>query len=203
MGGCVGFLLSRHVLTSYAANLSNKFTVISALAKVFEDPNRTTWLQFLVRLSPVVPYSALNYIFGALKISMRSFFISYVAASALWSLPCSYLGILSSNFAGDGKDGNEGEEGDDGGGNDNETDSENENENENYNLAVTVFSIVATVAATSVISYVVRKQIHVIIEKERVKEMGEDGDEHEHGNRDDHGDREEGGQVINIDDERL
>jgi len=92
-----------------------------------------------------VPYSLLNYIFGAMPIRSREFLISYFAAAAFWAVPCSYLGVLADNLT----DASAGED----------TDSE-------YSLVVTVASVLLTIAATAGVSFYVKKQINLIVEEE-------------------------------------
>lgn len=59
--GCIlAFLLGRFVLRDQARRLSSKFKVIKAVDRTIETQGLK--LVILLRLSPVVPFSAFNYI---------------------------------------------------------------------------------------------------------------------------------------------
>ena len=60
VGSILAFLLGRFVLRDQAQGLFNKFKVLTAVNKAIESQGLK--LVILLRLSPVVPFSAFNYV---------------------------------------------------------------------------------------------------------------------------------------------
>ena len=96
LGASAAFLLSRTWLRPWSAS---RFAGSPVFLSLDEQLGREGWkLVFLLRLSPVVPFSVLNYVLGLTKVSLRG----YVMASAVGMIPgivlyC-YLGSLMSSI---------------------------------------------------------------------------------------------------------
>ncbi|GMH48281.1 hypothetical protein TL16_g00256 [Triparma laevis f. inornata] len=87
IGGWLGFLLSRHVLMDWAKNLSAKFPTLEALHSVFSQPSQSLKIMILLRLSPILPSSILNYVLGTFPVRNREFLLSYFFSAVFWGIP--------------------------------------------------------------------------------------------------------------------
>jgi len=71
VGSLIVLWLSRNLLQEMAERLSEKYPVVKALHTVFEHPGTSLRLQFLLRISPVIPSAFLSYILGSMPIRKR------------------------------------------------------------------------------------------------------------------------------------
>lgn len=97
LGATLAFLLSRGFLNEWVQKLSLKYPKIHAFQGLMKDQG---WkLTFLLRLSPVIPFNALNYLLGITRVQARD----YVIASWLGMIPGTflyvYLGTLIRSLA--------------------------------------------------------------------------------------------------------
>ena len=75
-----------------ADRLSEKFPVVKALHNVFTHPMTSLKLQFLLRISPVIPSPVLSYILGTMPVRKREFSIAVIVSSLLQAVPLAYVG---------------------------------------------------------------------------------------------------------------
>ena len=76
MGSCLAFLNSRFLLKSWVdESLVKRFPQLSAFNEVIR--RNEFYVVFLLRLSPLVPYNALNYCLGVMPVG----FVPYTLAS--------------------------------------------------------------------------------------------------------------------------
>jgi uncharacterized membrane protein YdjX (TVP38/TMEM64 family) len=95
LGACASFLLARYCFDDTLDDwLADRPTFKAAKRAVDEEGWR---IQILLRVSPVVPFGALNYLLGL----TRTDFTTYVACTALGIFPGSvvdiYIGVLGAN----------------------------------------------------------------------------------------------------------
>lgn len=92
LGASISFYLSKKLFFSRAQDIINKFSKLSLLEKVITKGGLK--LIILTRLSPLFPFSLLNYFYGINKISYKDFSISLFCI-----LPGSYLYCSLGSFA--------------------------------------------------------------------------------------------------------
>ena len=73
IGSCLAMLLGRYLFRDSAANLAKKYRVINAIDKVMEKEG----LKFtvLLRLCPLIPFNAFNYIMGVTSVKFKDYAI--------------------------------------------------------------------------------------------------------------------------------
>ena len=84
IGASISFLLSKQLLSLKIQKIIGRFSKLSLLEKILKKAGLK--LIILSRLSPIFPFSILNYFYGLNKISYKDF-----AISLLFILPGSYL----------------------------------------------------------------------------------------------------------------
>jgi len=84
LGASISFLLSKKFFNSRIKNIIKKFSKLSLLEKIITKGGLR--LIILTRLSPLFPFSLLNYFYGLNKVSFKDFSISLFCI-----LPGSYL----------------------------------------------------------------------------------------------------------------
>ena len=92
LGATMSFFLSKKLFFLRAQKIINKFSKLSLLEKVISKGGLK--LIILTRLSPLFPFSLLNYFYGINKISYKDFSISLFCI-----LPGSYLYCSLGSFA--------------------------------------------------------------------------------------------------------
>ncbi|CEM03564.1 unnamed protein product [Vitrella brassicaformis CCMP3155] len=96
VGAQLAFFCGRFLFKSWVQGLTDKFKVMRAIDKVFETQGLK--LNILLRLSPVVPFSAFNYIMGGTRTRYRDYAIGtlgIIPGTALYV----YIGAIPA-FAG-------------------------------------------------------------------------------------------------------
>ena len=97
LGASAAFLLGRFAARSWVAQRVERSTRLRALVAVTRDDGFLIVL--LARLSPLLPYNVLNYLFGATAVRFRD----YVLASWLGMLPATvlyvYIGSLTKTIS--------------------------------------------------------------------------------------------------------
>lgn len=75
LGAIVSFLLGRYLLKEWVGRkLVEKYPIIKALDEAFEQKGFRIFL--LLRLSPIIPFNAINYIGGVTSIKLRSYILA-------------------------------------------------------------------------------------------------------------------------------
>eukprot|EP00639_Heterosigma_akashiwo_P004605 CAMPEP_0194584160 /NCGR_PEP_ID=MMETSP0292-20121207/16854_1 /TAXON_ID=39354 /ORGANISM="Heterosigma akashiwo, Strain CCMP2393" /LENGTH=280 /DNA_ID=CAMNT_0039439089 /DNA_START=21 /DNA_END=859 /DNA_ORIENTATION=+ len=117
IGATIAFLLGRYVLQDSAQKLFNKFSVLKAVDKAIE--NEGLRLVILLRLSPVIPFSAFNYVMGLTRVMFRQYVLGCVGMLP-GTVAYVFIGTSAAGLLGDADDGSQesedGASGGDGGG---------------------------------------------------------------------------------------
>ena len=93
LGASVSFFISKKLFFNRIQNIINKFSKLSLLEQIIKKGGLR--LIILTRLSPIFPFSLLNYFYGINKISYRDFVISLFCILPGSYLYCSLGGIAN------------------------------------------------------------------------------------------------------------
>jgi uncharacterized membrane protein YdjX (TVP38/TMEM64 family) len=74
LGAIASFLLGRYLLRKQIEKLSKKYAVFQAIDNALKDNGLKIFL--LLRLSPIIPFNAINYIGGISSVSFRDYVIT-------------------------------------------------------------------------------------------------------------------------------
>ncbi len=102
IGGSVSFWLARTLMRHRAEEmLANPETRLArSLRRVDHHLADGGWFAvFLIRLVPVIPYKASNYIFGASRFSYRHFLLGTALGAAPWAVFDAWVGSLGRSVA--------------------------------------------------------------------------------------------------------
>jgi len=147
-GCCAAFLIGRYLLRDWVSNLSKKYAIFQALDVAFEEKGLR--IMFLLRLSPIIPFNAINYVVSITSLK----FYQYVIA-LLGMLPGTTLYVFLGASAGS------------------LADSASSGDNATVTIIVVVVGIVFGIAAVGVTSYYAKKELNRITEQ-RNAEMEEE-----------------------------
>eukprot|EP00904_Undaria_pinnatifida_P013388 jgi/Undpi1/917/HiC_scaffold_10.g04381.m1 len=146
IGAILAFLLGRFVLREQAQGLFNKFKVLKAVDRAIESQGLK--LVVLLRLSPVVPFSAFNYVMGVTAVHFRDY-----ALGCLGFIPGTvayvFIGTTASSLLGDDDE----QEDDDGG-------------NSSVQLIVIIVGAIATVIAVVLISIYAKRALNKVLQED-------------------------------------
>lgn len=76
-GGIIAFLLGRYLFRDWVIGLAKKYTIFEALDAALEEKGFR--IMTLLRLSPIIPFNAINYIAGVTAISLRAYVLAMFA----------------------------------------------------------------------------------------------------------------------------
>eukprot|EP00540_Astrosyne_radiata_P010624 CAMPEP_0116835700 /NCGR_PEP_ID=MMETSP0418-20121206/7690_1 /TAXON_ID=1158023 /ORGANISM="Astrosyne radiata, Strain 13vi08-1A" /LENGTH=407 /DNA_ID=CAMNT_0004465395 /DNA_START=48 /DNA_END=1271 /DNA_ORIENTATION=- len=76
-GATVSFLLGRYLLRQWVKKLTKKYAIFEALDVALEEKGFR--IMTLLRLSPIIPFNAINYIAGVTAISLTSYALALIA----------------------------------------------------------------------------------------------------------------------------
>jgi uncharacterized membrane protein YdjX (TVP38/TMEM64 family) len=97
LGATAAFLVGRHLARGWVAR---KLEAYPRFRAVDEAVGREGWkIVGLIRLSPVFPFSLLNYAFGLTKVRLRDYFFATLAGMLPGTLMYVYLGSLAGSLA--------------------------------------------------------------------------------------------------------
>ena len=155
VGAILSFLLGRFVLKDQAQKLFNKFKILKAVDRAIESQGLK--LVFLLRLSPVVPFSVFNYVMGVTAVSLRDYVlacIGMIPGTAAYV----FIGTTASSLLGD--------------------DSEEEDSNDDMasmvQLIVIIVGAIATLIAVVLVSVYAKKALNKVLEEESEEESKEE-----------------------------
>jgi len=94
IGATLAFLLGRYVLRDSAKAWAAKYRILSAVDRAIERSGAR--LILLLRLSPVVPFSAFNYVAAVTGVKLRDFLIAHFALIPGTAAYCYFGSLLSS-----------------------------------------------------------------------------------------------------------
>ncbi len=97
MGATLAFLLARGWLRPWVVERFSKFPSFVRLERRIEKEG---WkVVFLLRLSPLMPFSVLNYILGLSKVSLRGYVLASIVGMMPGILLYTYIGSLVSDLS--------------------------------------------------------------------------------------------------------
>jgi uncharacterized membrane protein YdjX (TVP38/TMEM64 family) len=102
-GALAAFLLGRYLLRDAVGRLSHKYAVFQALDQALIDNGLKIFV--LLRLSPIVPFSILNYVGGVTAVSLRDYALALFAilpGTILYVFLGASAGSLADNAEGSG-----------------------------------------------------------------------------------------------------
>jgi uncharacterized membrane protein YdjX (TVP38/TMEM64 family) len=146
-GAIASFLLGRILLRDWVSGLTKKYAIFEALDIAFEEKGFR--IMVLLRLSPVIPFNAINYIAGVTAISFWSYTWALFAI-----LPGTILFVFLGASAGS------------------LTDSASSGDNGTLTIIVVIVGIVFGVIAVGVTSYYAKVELNKVVDK-RQQEMEE------------------------------
>jgi uncharacterized membrane protein YdjX (TVP38/TMEM64 family) len=137
-GAIISFLLGRYLLRDAVGRLSKKYSVLDALDKALAEKGLR--IMILLRLSPIIPFNAVNYVAGVTAISFWSYVVALLAiipGTALYV----FLGASAGSL----------------------TESANSGENATVTIIVVVVGIIFGVLAIALTSYYARQELNKVV----------------------------------------
>jgi uncharacterized membrane protein YdjX (TVP38/TMEM64 family) len=143
-GAIVSFLLGRYLLRMPVQRLTKKYAIFEALDVAMAQKGFR--IMALLRLSPIIPFNAINYISGITAISFRSYCLSLIAilpGTALYV----FLGASAGSLA----------------------DSAGSGSSSKITILVIVVGAVFGIAAIFVTSYYAKKELNKVVEARQLR----------------------------------
>lgn len=153
-GAIVSFILGRYLLRDWVKTLTKKYAVFEALDVALEEKGFR--IMALLRLSPIIPFNAINYIGGVTAISLSAYCLSLVAI-----LPGTVLYVFLGASAGS------------------LADSSGSGDNSTVTIAVVVVGAVFGIFAIFVTSYYAKKELNRVIEAREQAKLGEESEDND------------------------
>lgn len=155
-GACAAFLLGRYLLRDWVSNLAKKYAIFQALEVAFEEKGLR--IMTLLRLSPLIPFNAINWVAGITSLKFYEYVIAMIGI-----LPGTILFVFLGASAGS------------------LADSASSGDNATVTIIVAVVGIIFGIAAVGVTSYYAKKELNRITEERNAqleeKANGESNDE--------------------------
>ena len=102
IGSCLAFILGRYLFRGSAESLAKKYKTINAIDKVLEKEGLK--FTFLLRLCPLIPYNAFNYIMGVTSVTFKSYAlggIGMIPGTIVYVFVGTTIGNISKAASGD------------------------------------------------------------------------------------------------------
>jgi len=150
LGAIVSFLLGRYLLKDWVMNkLVGKYPVLKALDEAFKEQGLRIFV--LLRLSPIIPFNAINYIGGVTSIPLRHYALALIAILPGTVLYC-FIGATAGSLteSGNAADGP-------------------------VAIASIVVGLVFGLLAVFAVSYYAKKEFNKIVAEQEQNENGEEG----------------------------
>lgn len=171
LGAIASFLLGRYLFRDgFVGRLTQKYKVFGALDNALADKGLR--IMVLLRLSPIVPFNALNYIAGVTGIKFWHYTLAcfgMLPGTILYVFLGASAGSLSEIGGGDGDEG--------------DGDGETEGENKTVTISVIVVGVVFGFLAVAVTSYYAKLELNKVLDAEKEDEgddnEGDGGNENE------------------------
>ncbi len=153
-GATAGFLIARFVLREWVQNFAKKYAIFEALEAALAEKGFR--IMTLIRLSPIIPFSATNYIAGITSLSFRDY-----EMALFFILPGTILYVFLGASAGS------------------LTASASSGDlNFRITIPVIVVGVILGVLAVGLTSYYAKKELNRVLEKRRLEQEGQQvGDE--------------------------
>jgi len=176
LGAIASFLLGRYLFRGWVGTLTEKFTIFKALDNALMDKGLR--IMVLLRLSPIVPFNALNYIAGVTGVQLWHYSVACVAM-----LPGTILYVFLGASAGSLTAISGTVDGDD---DDDEDAEEDPSSNKAVTISVVVVGVVFGILAIAVTSYYAKQELNKVLEQEKEEndENNDEGDDEETPNPD-------------------
>jgi len=139
-GACAAFLLGRYLLRDWVSNLAQKYAIFQALDVAFEEKGLR--IMTLLRLSPLIPFNAINWVAGITSLKFYEYVIALIGILPGTTLFV-FLGASAGSLA----------------------DSASSGDNTTVTIIVAVVGIVFGIAAVGVTSYYAKKELNRITEE--------------------------------------
>ena len=147
VGAILSFILGRFVLKDQAQKLFNKFKILKAVDKAIETQGFK--LVFLLRLSPVVPFSVFNYVMSSTAVSLRDYVLAcfgMIPGTAAYV----FIGTTASSLLGG----------------DSEEDTYDDAMESMVQLIVIIVGAISTLIAVVLVSVYAKKALNKVLEEE-------------------------------------
>lgn len=151
-GATIAFLLGRYLFRESVQGLTKKYAIFEALDAALEEKGFR--IMTLLRLSPIIPFNAINYIAGVTAISLRDYVLAMFAI-----LPGSILYVFLGASAGS------------------LADSATSGENLTVTIIVVVVGVVFGIAAIAATSYYAKKELNRVLAAREEQEQSNEEDE--------------------------
>ena len=148
-GAIVAFLLGRYLLRDWVKTLTTKYPVFEAIDTALEDKGFR--IMCLLRLSPIIPFNALNYIAGITAIRFVHYALAMIAI-----LPGTILYVFLGATAGS------------------LADSSQSGDNNTVKIVSIVVGVVFGILGVAAVSYYAKKELNNVIQRQREEEDNED-----------------------------
>merc|ERR1712176_828659 len=152
-GALVAFVLGRYLLRDWVKNLTKKYPIFEAIDSALHEKGFR--IMALLRLSPIIPFNALNYIAGITAIS----FISY-AWAMIAILPGTVLYVFLGATAGSLADSSSG------------------SDDNTVKIASIVVGVVFGILGVVAVSYYAKKELNKIVQRQET-ELDDDSSHHD------------------------
>lgn len=140
-GAIVAFLLGRFLLRDWAKGYTEKYPLIRAVDASLEDKGLRIFI--LLRLSPIVPFNALNYVAGVTAVKFRHYALAMFAILPGTVLYC-FIGASAGSLADSGAAGPSG----------------------TTQLVIIIVGVVLGLGAIFAVSYYAKKELNKIAESD-------------------------------------
>uniref|UniRef100_A0A7S2MII1 VTT domain-containing protein n=1 Tax=Helicotheca tamesis TaxID=374047 RepID=A0A7S2MII1_9STRA len=139
-GSMAAFLIGRYLLRDWVVGLTKKYAIFEAVDVALKEKGLR--IMILLRLSPLIPFNALNYIVGVTSVSFRDFTIAMIGI-----LPGTLLYVFLGSSAGS------------------LTDSSSGGDNSAVRILTIVLGSVFGILGVCVTSYYARKELQNVISR--------------------------------------
>ena len=147
-GAIASFLLGRFLLRDWVSGLTKKYAIFEALDSAFLE--KGCRIMTLLRLSPIIPFNAINYIAGVTALSLWSYILALFAI-----LPGTILYVFLGASAGS------------------LADSASSGDNSTVTIIVVIVGIVFGVIAVGFTSYYAKKELNKVVAKREAADKEE------------------------------
>jgi len=151
-GATIAFLFGRYLFREPVQGLTKKYAIFEALDAALEEKGFR--IMTLLRLSPIIPFNAINYIAGVTAISLRDYLLAMFAI-----LPGSILYVFLGASAGS------------------LADSATSGENITVTIIVIVVGVVFGIAAIAATSYYAKKELNRVLAAREEQEQSNDNED--------------------------
>ncbi|KAL3937441.1 MAG: hypothetical protein SGBAC_007452 [Bacillariaceae sp.] len=155
-GACAAFLLGRYLLRDWVSKLAQKYAIFQALDVAFEEKGLR--IMTLLRLSPLIPFNAINWVAGITSLKFYEYVIALIGILPGTTLFV-FLGASAGSLANSASSG----------------------DNATVTIIVAVVGVIFGIAAVGVTSYYAKKELNRITEERNAQLEEKTNDDEESG----------------------